>query len=766
VLQRPQVADRTPQVGLVLLAAVLVLSGAWPQAGPHVVAAAGLPPSLAYRIVDLSSGRAVAAAREDVLRTPVLPGSILKIATLIAALESGTIAPSTRIPCPRRLEVDGHRLDCSHPDLGRPLGPAEALAHSCNGYFVDVARRLRRESLDRALVELGLPPSSPSASVASSALGLDGLRVAPEQLLSAFVRLATSNPGRLPASVRSVVLEGLRGAAEFGTAAAFHDRGVSALAKTGTAPMPGGGYEGLVVAVTPADRPRRAIVALAPGAAGMDAARLAADALSLAGTRGVSPPAVRADGPGSRSPGLTGPREIRVGVTRRDGGYDAVAVPLEEYVSRVVSAESEPAGGPEALKALAVVVRTFALRNVSRHARDGFDLCDLTHCQVLGTASAASDAAARATAGQVIVHDGRVADVYYTASCGGHTERPTGAWPGAADPPYLLARPEPECDAKDRWVSDVTAADLVRALVASGRRGTQLRDLVVVGRSASGRAAALRADGLAPPEITGGEMRMAVGRTLGWQVLKSTRFDLERTASGYRFTGSGRGHGVGLCVAGSGRMAAAGQSAGAIIGRYFPGTTVLTTAAAPQPGSTPRFELSLPVTEAKERSRIEEVGRAALREYSARLGVPAPPVIRIVAHPSVEAYLRASGQPWWTTGSTAGRRIDLIPLASLRQRGLVESTLRHELAHVITADRLAARSVWVREAVAMDLAGDARFARPSLDGAKLVAAEPSCPTDAEWRALGSADALQQAYRRAAACYAAQRSIGRRWDEVR
>ena len=46
---------------------------------------------------------------------------------------------------------------------------------------------------------------------------------------------------------------------------------------------------------------------------------------------------------------------------------------------------------------------------------------------------------------------------------------------------------------------------------------------------------------------------MAVGRTLGWQVLKSTLFDVERTATGYRFRGRGRGHGVGLCVLGSAR---------------------------------------------------------------------------------------------------------------------------------------------------------------------------------------------------------------------
>ena len=58
---------------------------------------------------------------------------------------------------------------------------------------------------------------------------------------------------------------------------------MSALAKTGTILMPSGAALGLVVALTPADKPSRAIVVAAPGGAGVDAAAIAADA-SGAGT--------------------------------------------------------------------------------------------------------------------------------------------------------------------------------------------------------------------------------------------------------------------------------------------------------------------------------------------------------------------------------------------------------------------------------------------------------------------------------------------------
>ena len=121
------------------VAGLAVLGTVW--AAPSLLGqgARSSPPAPAFRIIELPSGRTLSAGREDLLRTPVLPGSIAKIATLIAALESGVIGPDTRMPCPRHVDVDGRRVACSHPDVGRPIGPAEALAHSCNGYFVTVA---------------------------------------------------------------------------------------------------------------------------------------------------------------------------------------------------------------------------------------------------------------------------------------------------------------------------------------------------------------------------------------------------------------------------------------------------------------------------------------------------------------------------------------------------------------------------------------------------------------------------------------------------
>jgi hypothetical protein len=61
---------------------------------------------------------------------------------------------------------------------------------------------------------------------------------------------------------------------------------------------------------------------------------------------------------------------------------------LEDYVFGVMRAEGTLETEPEALKALAIAIRTFAVRNRDRHAKDGYDFCSTTHCQrfVVGSA--------------------------------------------------------------------------------------------------------------------------------------------------------------------------------------------------------------------------------------------------------------------------------------------------------------------------------------------------------------------------------------------
>jgi stage II sporulation protein D len=271
------------------------------------------------------------------------------------------------------------------------------------------------------------------------------------------------------------------------------------------------------------------------------------------------------------------PARDYVGTVSVSAQGDEVAVvvraPLEEYVESVVAAETELGTPIEALKALAVVVRSYAAAAPGRHA--GTDLCDLAHCQVMGTPvpaahRASARVAARSTAGQVLrLEGGAIASAGFHAACGGHTADPrevfggegTGAAavpdPGCPLSPWQVSIPEPllvrvarrELSSGDPAPAEVRVDDL-RFLRGQGGFVVQ----VVGGDSAAGGEAFVR----------------ALDRSVGHGKVRSARFQIHREGNSVRLAGSGVGHGVGLCQAGSARRAAEGQGYERILRHYFP----------------------------------------------------------------------------------------------------------------------------------------------------------------------------------------------------
>jgi len=741
--------------------------------GPaEAAASAAAGPGPAFLLVERPSGRVLASARADELERPVWPGSIAKIPLLEAALERGLVDARTELVCRRDLVVDGHRLTCSHPDLGRPLTASEALAHSCNSFFVTVASRVPREALNAARAALGWPPIGPGDPWVPAALGLAGPRLAPRLLADALVRAVTEPSPSLDAAGREILLQGLRGAATFGTAEAFADLPGDTYAKTGTAPMAGGGFMGLVVAWRPVPTfwgPRDAglsIVVLAPGAAGRDAAVIARRELEGMVAAGVANEAGAGEARREPSGGDEGepaggvpftglPATVRVG--EADGRrYRTGTIDLEEYVARAVAGEAAPGTPAAALEALAITARTYAVANLGRHADGGFDLCDLTHCQSLRPATAATRAAAAATDGRILTYAGQPARVFYSASCGGWSASPDEIWPDAqrADYPYLVSRAEPECREGSRWTSEVSARDLTRALRAAGLRGAVLRDLVVAGRTASGRVARVRVEGFQPAEITAEEFRLAVGRHLGWNLVKSHLFDVRRVSTGYRFTGSGAGHGVGLCLTGAARLGSGGRDAEAILRAYFPGTAV--TAPADVPRSAREVRLELPAAEERERAAILALVEQGLDDLQEWTGAAAPSRLTVIVHPTVESFRRETRQPWWVAGATTGERIDLLPVEVLLARGILRSTVNHELAHALIDPVVGGRPAWVREGLAAVFAGEAYGAMPP---------GTACPSDEEFGRPPDEAATYDAYARAVACVRRELDAGQPWQLV-
>lgn len=492
---------------------------------------------------------------------------------------------------------------------------------------------------------------------------------------------------------------------------------------------------------------------------------------------------------------------VRVGVLR-GGTYEVQTLPMDVYVARVLAGEAAPDSSPASLEALAIVIRTYTLTNRGRHRAEGFDLCDQTHCQVMRTATAATERAAAATSDQILLYRGEPATVYYSASCGGRSEKPSNVWPGADDPPYLRIHDDDGCGGFPAWTSELADVDLQRAFSAAGYRGT-LRDMRILARNDSGRVARLELQGLTPREITGQDLRMVVGRTLGFQHIQSTAFELRRSGRAFRFTGHGAGHGVGLCVIGSMKLAAAGQSAAAILERYFPGTLIgaagpRLTSVAPRAGSpsttsdsrTPAAPASpaaappaatpaapaagaasgtaasatsatggvtvvVPAGDSGDRDTLVQLVSRERAAMAQALGVE-PPRVRVRVHDTLDAFARAAGRPAFMLGAVSADQIELAPLWVLRERGMLERTIRRELVELMVAAVLPARPAWIRGGAA------AYFADPGA----ATSARPPCPQDAELQQPLSVGAFGDALARARACFERQISGGRDWRRVR
>ncbi|MBD0347965.1 MAG: SpoIID/LytB domain-containing protein [Thermoleophilia bacterium] len=161
-------------------------------------------------------------------------------------------------------------------------------------------------------------------------------------------------------------------------------------------------------------------------------------------------------------------------VTVAKGKLQAINhVGLEQYLYGVVPAEMPHTWPTEALKAQAVVARSYAIS----HMKTGgpFDMYADTRSQVyrgIPEEEVQTNAAVNATAGQVVLYGGKVASTYYHSTSGGRTASITDAWPGAKPVPYLVSVPDPydSISPHHSWGPVVFKAEqLARVLRVPGR---------------------------------------------------------------------------------------------------------------------------------------------------------------------------------------------------------------------------------------------------------------------------------------------------------
>jgi stage II sporulation protein D len=288
----------------------------------------------------------------------------------------------------------------------------------------------------------------------------------------------------------------------------------------------------------------------------------------------------------------------RTGVTLVD------RLPMESYLVGVVSAEMgrRSPQDQEALRAQAIVSRTFALRNMGRWRAQGFDVYATVADQVYGGAATETPegrAAVEATRGRILTYGGAPIDAFFYSTCGGRTADGTEVFRGA-DRPYLRSVSDladdgtayctlsPRFRWHEEWTGEALRATLQRTLPALPAAGgstavamdvSEVRDIRVAYRTPSGRVGRL-AVGLRRGDVVVDEPNVRqVLRPVSGEVLRSNTFTLTVTRDGGRVTrltadGAGAGHGVGLCQWGAVGRSRAGQDHERILAAYYPGAVL------------------------------------------------------------------------------------------------------------------------------------------------------------------------------------------------
>ena len=265
---------------------------------------------------------------------------------------------------------------------------------------------------------------------------------------------------------------------------------------------------------------------------------------------------------------ITEARQIGVLI---DSG-EIIYMDLEQYIAGVVLAEMPASFEPEALKAQAVVARTYALKRSTagrKHPQNA--VCtDPGCCQAYKDPKTAENssiekvsATVKATAGQVLTYQGALIEATYYSCSGGRTEDAQAVW--GQDIPYLISVPSPGEEQATHYTDTVQFGidDFCERLNLDKPRN--MNSWIHILEHTAG-------DGVARAEIggqvfTGMELRKLLG-------LRSTAITMTVVGDTVTVTTKGFGHRVGMSQYGADAMAANGDAYEVILSHYYPGTTL------------------------------------------------------------------------------------------------------------------------------------------------------------------------------------------------
>lgn len=260
-------------------------------------------------------------------------------------------------------------------------------------------------------------------------------------------------------------------------------------------------------------------------------------------------------------------------------------VKLDEYLCNVVSAEMPATFEQEALKAQAIVARTYTIYKILNKKHDNADICDdSTCCQ----AWISKDdrlakweenqresnwqkicSAVNETSGKIITYENKPIDAFFHSNSGGITEVPVNVW-GGTGYPYLQSVETSGENAYTQYASEVILSqeELINKLKEKysdiSIDFTNSEDIKILEYTESTRVKTVK---FGNHEISGVEARTLFG-------LKSTNFQISRDGNNIKFSVKGYGHGVGMSQTGADSMAKNGSRAEEIIKHFYTGVEI------------------------------------------------------------------------------------------------------------------------------------------------------------------------------------------------
>lgn len=253
-------------------------------------------------------------------------------------------------------------------------------------------------------------------------------------------------------------------------------------------------------------------------------------------------------------------------------------LPLEEYITSVVLREMPADFEPEALKAQAVVARTYTLRRSAAGGKHpGGDICtDPSCCQGYWEEAAYIESggteeslqkvksAVNATAGQVLTYQGKLIEATYFSCSGGMTEDAAAVW--GSDLPYLQAVKSPGEEKATHYTDTVSfTGKEFQDKLGIKLSGSPERWIGKVTYTDGGGVATMQIGG---EEYTGTQLRQKLG-------LRSTAFVMTAVGNTVTVTTKGFGHRVGMSQYGADAMAVSGSTYAQILAHYYQGTELV-----------------------------------------------------------------------------------------------------------------------------------------------------------------------------------------------